>query len=305
MKIGLAHYCEGAGHATKMLAIASQLEENKEVVVAGGGPGKKFVEINGHKEFEPQRVRFVENIQESGLFPPIGELAANSLKRISDYRKWLGNEDPDLLITDDIFAAIAATISGKDYYCVKHDTPDFYDSYTEKAGCWLINFFMKKTSQEFFRPLIWGEETEGMTEVGPLGLENNSEVEEVDILLVPSTYSGDEIKNVLGETERDVKVVGAPEWSPKTSLQPYIESADTVVCSGYSTVMEAALAGTSCVMVPETSEQRGVANRISSIKGFEKASKENLERKLGEVGEPEKMENGAREIVQKILDEPG
>jgi len=47
--VAVAHYPEGAGHATRMLAVARSLEAHgASVALAGGGPGTKFVDLHGY-----------------------------------------------------------------------------------------------------------------------------------------------------------------------------------------------------------------------------------------------------------------
>ena len=62
--IAVAHYPEGAGHATRMLAVADALSDaGAEVEFAGGGAGTQFAALNGYDEFEPAVVDYIDTYQ--------------------------------------------------------------------------------------------------------------------------------------------------------------------------------------------------------------------------------------------------
>jgi UDP:flavonoid glycosyltransferase YjiC (YdhE family) len=64
--VAVAHYPEGAGHATRMLAIADELAaRGAQVTLAGGGAGQRFVELNGYDAFEPTPVDYVDTYQDA------------------------------------------------------------------------------------------------------------------------------------------------------------------------------------------------------------------------------------------------
>ena len=59
--VAVTHYPEGAGHATRMAAIAEAIEANGGTVrMAGGGAGTEFVALNGYDEFEPTTVDYID-----------------------------------------------------------------------------------------------------------------------------------------------------------------------------------------------------------------------------------------------------
>jgi len=80
------------------------------------------------------------------------------------------------------------------------------------------------------------------------------------------TYSTqfDAITDWLRADGHTVTVIGDHDWGPVPSLLSVLRRADAVICSGYSTIMEAAVAGTQYVVVPATNEQRYIASRHSS-----------------------------------------
>jgi len=92
-----------------------------------------------------------------------------------------------------------------------------------------------------------------------------------DVVVVPSRYSS--LSRVAGHLRRqgyDVLDVADDDWDAVPSLLPYVRGADVVVCSGYSSVMDAAVAGTPCVVHPSTDEQRAVADWLErfDVTGF-------------------------------------
>ncbi|MFB6121765.1 MAG: hypothetical protein ABEJ68_11700, partial [Halobacteriaceae archaeon] len=103
---------------------------------------------------------------------------------------------------------------------------------------------------------------------------------------------------------RTVTHVGDPDWEAVPALLPVLERADAVVCAGYSTVMEAAVAGTPCVVVPETNEQRGVARRLRSVEGFVVA--DDAAGAVAALDDPPAAPahtNGVAAIAERVLDD--
>jgi len=311
-KIAVAHYCEGAGHATRMLAVAEELRAASfEVVLAGGGPGTKFVELNGYEVFEPLAVDFIGDYQHgAGLLDVLRHSGPAIVERVKQYRGWLSEEGPELLVTDDISAAMAAALSSQRYVYVCHDPSEFYSNTVERAGAWIRNRIARSTAEQFLIPKVWqgGPMIPGTTAIPPLAPRLNGHVESVDVLVVPSTFTVDteRLKDSLEDRGRDATVVGGSDWEPEASLQPYIAGAQLVVCSGYSTVMESAVAGTPCVILPETSEQRGVAAAVTERTGFYAAdSVEGVVDVLDTVEAPASRENGARAVANAVSNSLG
>ena len=274
MKVAIAHYCEGGGHGPRMLAVGKALENRgHEICIGGGGPGAKFVEINGYKEFKPEKVEFIDDY-EKGLHMTFLNSFPKSLKRVRDYISWFRQEEPDIIVTDDMFAGLASNLLGKKFYFIGHDTAEIYDDFSASLGTLGWNKFFDFTGEEFFQPSVWSDPK--YSGVGPMALEIEKDIEkDIDVLLIPSAYSEniEEIENSL--ENRDITVVGGDDWELQESLQPFIDKADLVICSGYSAVMEAAVAGTPCI--------------IEEIPGIAK-----------EIERPEKQANGAEQIAEKI-----
>ncbi|NIC00637.1 glycosyltransferase [Halobacterium sp. R2-5] len=313
-KVAVAHYCEGAGHATRMLAVVEELQAaGYETVLAGGGPGTKFVEANGYTEYEPLDVDFVGDFQGGGLLDVLRNSGPAVYERVSQYREWFDAEAPDLLVTDDISAAVAATLHGQRFVYVSHDPAEFYTTTVERAGAWLRNRIARRGAEEFLVPKVWSGDPSipGAVDVPPMAPDGGAPEEDVDVLVVPSEFSvdADGLAEALAAKGRDVTLVGGDGWEIQESLQPFIAGADLVICSGYSTVMEAAVAGTPCIVLPATSEQRGVVDALADTPGFYAAdSIAGVEALLDSVEAPEPHANGAKriaEIAASYIPEPG
>jgi len=302
-KVAVAHYCEGAGHATRMLAVVEELEAaGYDVVIAGGGPGTKFVEANGYTEFEPLDLDFVGDYQNGGLLDVLRNSGPAVAERVKQYRGWFDDEAPALLVTDDISAAIAATLHGQRYVYVSHDPAAFYSTTVERAGAWVRNRIAGYGAEQFLHPKVWsgGPSIPGADDVGPMAPVGDAPDADVDVLVVPSEFSvdPDRLADAIEASGRDVTLVGGDDWELQESLQPFVAGANLVICSGYSTVMEAAVAGTPCIVLPATSEQRGVVDALADTPGFYAAdSIAGVEALLDAVEPPEPHANGAKRVA--------
>jgi len=300
-KVGIIYNCEGSGHAMRMLAVAQRLEEKDiEFEMTGGGPGEKFLEMRGLSQYKPRvtdmRSRIEQNILKAGLYT-----FTEPVKRIKDLRKWIRKEEHDAIITDDPSGLIAAYLEEKKFYTVSHVTYQVPEDRFESWATWIINRLVMPRNEEFFYPAIWeGLTPEQATRVGPLAPKGEEMDLDFDILVVP-TEAADMEEGFIEELKEDysVEVVGSDDWELQPSLQPFISEADVVVCAGYSTMMEASVAGTSVVMMPQTSEQRGVANLLEDYDGFRMYSGDILE-DVEEVERPEPRENGADQIAEMV-----
>lgn len=272
-RVAVAHYPEGAGHATRMLAIVQALEERGATVrIAGGGPGTQFVRVNGYEPYIPTTVDFIDTRQ-FGVGDVFTDSVPSALRRVRGFSEWLRRESPAALVTDDMFATMAATLTQTPVYHLTHNTPGLYKQFIERTATAALTWYHKVATRSFFYPAVW-EPSEvdpaGVTRIPPVALESDNAAPEIDVLVVPSFYSSgtETLTARLRSAGREVTHVGGPEWETVRSLFPYIESASVVVCSGYSTVMEAAVAGTPCVVWPFTDEQRGVARLLRRTEGF-------------------------------------
>jgi len=274
--VAVAHYPEGAGHATRMLAVAEALESSGAAVrMAGGGAGTEFVALNGYDEFEPTTVDYIDTYQGGSTWQVVSQSLPASLGRIADYRRWLAATDPDALVTDDMFAAMAASRCDVPLYVLKHDMPGLYRDRVERTGARFHTAFQLSETREFFYPVVWPEsavDPSRATRIPPVALEGDGEArDDADVVVVPSHYSElDCIATQLRRQGYDVVNVADDDWDAVPSLLPYVRGAEVVVCSGYSTVMDAAVAGTPCVVHPATDEQAAVADWLErfDVGGF-------------------------------------
>lgn len=356
--VAVAYYPEGAGHATRMLAVAKALEERGVgVALGGGGPGAKYVEHNGYEEFSPTSVDFVSDYQghatatedrasvpddatatadgwtsrvdgelgrfggrRVGVAEETGSLARvltrslpDSAKRVRDYVGWLRSTKPDAIVTDDMFAAMAAPLANTPLYVLTHNASSYYDAVIEQTFTWLLNRYQLGAAGAFLYPAVWPPDPgdpPGVTRVPPVALEpaeDESPPEDVGVLLVPSTYSTgfDELAGALRAEGRSVTLVGDAEWSCVSAMLPYVRGADVVVCSGYSTVMEAAVGGTPCVVWPFTDEQHGFTRVIerTGVAGFQvEHSIPHVLRAVRHPPEAPRYENGAAHVAAFVRD---
>ncbi len=305
--VAIARYCEGAGHASRMLAIANALRTSGvSVAFGGGGPGAEFVAMHGYDEHEVTPVDFIGDFQRGrGLLDVIRHSVPALFRRIRDWRRWIRDIDPALLVTDDISAALAARLARQRYIHISHDPAGFYDTVSERYGARIRNRLARSGALSLLQPKVWPGEPviRGADPIPPLAPLADDSDPSVDVLLVPSAFGMDydALASALQDAGRDVTLVGGPEWTVKPTLQSHIEAANLVVCSGYSTVMECAVGGTACIVVPTTSEQRGVARAVAGISGF--ASAQDGDKVLAihdTVPAPAPQENGVERVVEVV-----
>lgn len=314
-KVAVAHYPEGAGHATRMLAVAKALEaRGATVTLAGGGPGARFVERNGYEQFEPASVDFIGDYQGGSLARVLTHSLPNSARRVYDYVNWLRRERPDALVTDDMFAAMATDFTDIPLYACTHNASSYYDAVIEQGFTWLLNHHQLHAAEAFLYPAVWPPDRgdpPGVMYVPPIALDLGGEDRppaEMDVLLVPSAYSHgfETLADRLEAAGYDVTLVGGPDWECVPALLPHLRAADKVVCSGYSTVMEAAVAGTPCIIYPFTDEQHGVSRVVErrGLDGFQvEHSISHVVRAVGQSLDAPAYENGAGRTAEYVLDD--
>ena len=311
--VAVAHYPEGAGHATRMLAVAQAFEDaGAEIALAGGGPGSRFIEHNGYDVFRAAPVDYIGDYQEGSLGRVLTRSLPYSAKRVVDLVRWLRRVDPAALVTDDMFAAMAASLTGTPLYVVTHNAASYYDAAVEQVFTWLLNRYQLDAAESFLYPAVWPldeGDPPGVTHVPPIALDPagcRPPEGDLEVLVVPSVYSTN--FDVLAETLRteghDVTHVGADGWEAVPALLPWVRAADVVVCSGYSTVMEAAVGGTPCVVYPFTDEQHGVTRVLErrGVRGFQvEHSVAHVARAVRHPPECPDHENGVGQVADHVL----
>jgi len=293
-----------------MLAIANELEaEGADVSFGGGGAGAEFVALNGYDAVEPTTVDFIDTYQDGSLWQSARHSVPASLGRIADCRAWLESTEPDAVVTDDMFAAMAASRCDIPLYVLKHDMPGLYQNPLERGGAQFHTLFQLTAAREFFYPVVWpesGADPHRATRIPPVALDGEPTVrDEADIVVVPSHYSSlDRVADHLRRQGYDVLNVADDDWEAVPSLLPYIRGADCVVCSGYSTIMDAAVAGTPCVVHPATDEQDAVAEWIQrfDVTGFTVAPEPiDVLDAVATLPDAPEFRNGADVIARRVL----
>jgi UDP:flavonoid glycosyltransferase YjiC (YdhE family) len=302
--VGVIYNCEGSGHAMRMLSIAQRLEGREvDCKLAGGGPSQEFLEANNVSSYTPETTD-MRSLVDGRLTQNSISTLKDPLDRVKHLMSWIEENDFDCIISDDPCGLLAARAKKIDFYVVSHVSKDIPVSRIESIATFLLNAAFIKEAEEFFYPSLWQcPDSDRLTKVGPLAPEYKGEAEgEFEILVVPSAISDntETICKTLQEDGYTVKKVGGEDWSPKPSLRPYIRKASTVVCSGYSTVMEASVERTPCILNPVTSEQKGVSKKLEGIRGFREHSG-SLSREISELQTPREYRNGAIDIADAVI----
>ena len=312
-KVGIVYWCDGAGHAARSIPVAQELESRGvEVTVAGGGQGKPFVEMNGFEHPDLTTVAVKGNNPVAFLRHTVFDLVPSSVRRLRELNRWLKEEEPDLVVTDDVFAAAAAVAQGVEFYRIDHLTPGMLDPHWDA----LLRLY-DRASLAFCEKIVvttlWEDEEapDGFELVGPLAQEGDREVEDYDVLLNPGTHGENfgEIRRRLEDRGLDVKLVGSEDWEVQPSMTPHTGAADCVVCTGYSSIADTVVAGTPCVVYPFLPFQKSLAEKAER-KGTEGVLKaetvdevvESAERCCSGEVEPPEYENGAEDFVDVVLD---
>lgn len=318
--IVVSHYPEGTGHATRMMAVARCLEDRgATVTLAGGGPGTRLYDVVGYEGRELTRVDYVEDFQEdedtlSSLTRVLTGSIPDSITRLRDIVAWFRSERPDAVVTDDMFAAAAAALTRTPLYVLTHNAASLYRDWIVRAATHGLTVGQRVFARRFFYPTLWpphaGDPAQ-VSRVPPVALESPASLTDggpadPGVVLVPSTFSTGfgKLAERLRDAGWEVTDVGGPEWTVLPSLLPMLRRADVVICAGYSTMMDAAVAGTPCIVLPETNEQRGVARRLETVPGFSVVdSPAAIPAALSDPPDRPSFTNGAPVVAERMLDD--
>ncbi|MFB6114304.1 MAG: hypothetical protein ABEJ58_09420 [Halodesulfurarchaeum sp.] len=312
--IALAHGPEGGGNATRMLAVAEELRARSvPVVVAGGGPGATFLSLNGFDEFEPTTIDFISRRGgDGGMINALAHAAPRSIRRLTDFYRWLSREEPAVLLTDDPFAAIAATVLDVPFFRIDHSSVACYDAVFERVAFGAFNGFSLRAGEGFFFISVFDDPYPDRPAIHPVGPVAHSPrdpepVEPFDVLVSPSTYSEgfDEIAGRLRNEGLSVTVVGGPDWEPVQSMTPVAAAADVMLCSGFSSLAHAAVVGTPVVNYPFIDCQRGIAEKIEreDVPGIEVVrSREEAVNAVLSPPDGVGIENGAPTVAETLVE---
>ena len=311
--VAIVYWCDGAGHAARSIPVAKEFEARGiDVSMAGGGQGKRFVELNGFEHPDLTTVAVKGDSPLSFLQHTLFELVPNSVRRYREVSRWLREEDPDILVTDDIFAGIAAARRGIEFYRIDHLTPGLLGPLWGPPQ-WFYNWVSLQFAEGIIVTSLWPDDPDpdGITRVGPLAQGGAPEdaVEPYDVLLNPGTHGDgfDEIRCCLVDAGYHVRTVGDDSWEPKPTMTPYTAAADVVVCTGFSSIADTVVAGTPCVIFPFLPFQKALAERADEkdIEGISQARSvdaviEQVEHYC-ECDEQPQYENGAEAFVDTVL----
>ena len=312
-KVGIVYWCDGAGHAARSIPVAKEFEARGcEVAIGGGGQGEPFVDMNGFDQPELTKVAVKGSTPLSFLRHTLFDLIPSAGRRYRELDEWLAAEDPDVLVTDDIFAAIVAIRQGIDFYRIDHLTTELF------GPVWgtplsIYNDLSLRFGEGIVVSSLWADQPDppGITRVGPLAQEGDGEVEPYDVLLNPGTHGENfaAIREALDANGYDVRTVGDDEWETKPAMTPYTEAAEVVVCTGFSSIADTVVAGTPCVIYPFLPFQEALADRAEAldIEGVSKAASvtevlDQVEGYCRSDATPD-YDNGAPAFVDAVLDE--
>ncbi|MFB6241430.1 MAG: hypothetical protein ABEJ36_01345 [Candidatus Nanosalina sp.] len=315
-KICMVYWCGGTGHAARSIPVAKEFRSRGvDVSIAGGGPGKKFVELNGFEHPDLTEAQDPAEFSLVDFLPRIfTDLVPSSAKRLRDIHRWLKEEDPDKLVTDDIFAALSASIQGIEFYRIDHLTPKMLPA-RWSIPLKVYNLASLVRGEEILVTSLWKEEEDppSIKKVDPLAQEGEAgEVDDYDVLINPGSWGKnfDEIRSILEEKGYEVRTVGDEDWEVKSSMTPYTEAADVVVCTGFSSIADTVVAGTPCIVYPFLPFQKALADKAErkDIEGITRADSveeiiSSVDRYCSEGSESPEYENGAPELVDRVLED--
>ncbi|RJX41925.1 hypothetical protein DM826_09680 [Halonotius aquaticus] len=312
-KVAIVYWCDGAGHAARSIPVAKEFRSRGiEVAIGGGGPGERFVDLNGFEQPEFTTVTVEGNTPKAFLEHTLFDLVPSSVRRLREVTAWLREEEPDVLITDDVFAGLAAARLGIDFYRIDHLTTDLFGTVWGPPLAF-YNQVSLKFAEGIIVTSLWPDDPapEGTTRVGPLAQEGDPEeaVEPYDVLLNPGSH-GDhfgELRERLEVKGYDVRTVGDDDWETKPTMTPYTAAADVVVCTGFSSIADTVVAGTPCVIYPFLPFQKALAERAEAkhLTGISMATTvdrviDRVEEYVGSDVAPD-YDNGAPAFVDTVL----
>jgi UDP-N-acetylglucosamine:LPS N-acetylglucosamine transferase len=313
-KVAIVYWCDGAGHAARSIPVANELQSRGvEVAMAGGGKGKKFVEINGYDHPDLTTVTVEGSTPLEFLEHTAFDLIPSAARRMREVYQWLKEEDPDKLVTDDVFAGLAAAKLGIEVYRIDHLTEDLLDP-VWRGPLAIYNEISLQFAEGIIVTSLWADEPdpEGITRVGPLAQDGEveEEVEPFDVLINPGTHGEnfDEIRERLEADGLDVRSVTDDDWDITPAMTPYTGAADVVVCTGFSSIADTVVAGTPCVIYPFLPFQEALAEEAErkNIDGIAHATDvtEVVEsvRRFRDSEESPEYENGAPAFADIVLD---
>jgi len=313
----------GIGHATRSLSIAKYLREKNseiDILFGGYGPGLEIVKMNGFKTYElPQPEYFpTENITLKKIIEPYYIHWKRYFKLFKEYKPYVHICDMEL------FSLIIGKIYAKHNILISHEfKPFIFKIGILKSFLRTLLIKMKDIIPEkVFYPWIEELGFSGKRKiVGPLAYEESAVKlkGKNKVLIVVSGAAKKTFENIdfssmkrnITLYSRGVEINGVKQIPKCQNLFPYIKGVDLVICSGWSTIMEAFIARKPCLIIPGTEEQREVAYMCKRNNFADVATNENIEEKINElmfnkkirmqlIRNESKLDNGAKEIADYI-----
>ncbi len=314
-KVAIVYWCDGAGHAARAIPVAKEVKSRgNDLAIAGGGPGSMFVDMNGFEQPGLTEAAVKGSSITGFLKHTFGSLIPNIFRRTREISDWMREEDPDKVVTDDLFAILVAIYQGRELYRIDHITPGMF-GLKWRIPAEIYNRLSLLFGEQIIVTSLWKDDEEdpqGYTRVDPLAQEGESDeqIEEYDVLINPGTHGENfqEIRERLEDEGLNVRQVGDDEWETKPAMTPYTEKADVVICTGFSSIADTVVAGTPCIVYPFLPFQEAIADGIEekNLKGLSKATSveevvQEAERYCQEDAESPEYDNGASEFVDALL----
>lgn len=295
-----------------MLAVAAELDAaGVDLALAGGGPGTPFLRMNGFDVAEPTTLDFIGPRRNGSVLRALAGVVPPAVRRLRDFHGWLGEHDPDVLLTDDPFAVAAARARGVPFFRLDHSMVDCYGALVERTAFRLFNGYSLRAGEGFFHTRLWDASlpprAETLFPVDPIAFEPDDAdpVDPFDVLVIPGTYSTGfpDVVDRLRADGYDVTLVGGPEWETVPAMAPHAAAADLVLCTGFSSIAEGVVAGTPVVVRPFIDCQYGIAAGIDrhGVRGV--ATAYSVDGVLDAVADPPPapdFENGAGQIADRL-----
>ena len=339
-KILIGCHGGGAGHATRSIAIARRIREaspKTEIFFTCSGAGVKFIRMNGFRCLEtPQpAARMLDRAM--GVDYSYKRIPFDAMAYFRKTFRLIRSFRPDIVVSDMDFAAtVISKMLGIPNFLISHLVERFF--YPEVG---ILNYpkmvglrVLYRCSYRIFVPDVLGLPIpEGLTDksirIGYLACISKRSREprntaEQRILFVPSDMNramGDQIltelckvprARVLSRHRPSVDLENVEFVDPVPELSEHIAESDLIVCSGYTTVMEAVAANRPCVLVPGNFEQSFIGS-LGEAKGVLSVAKiQDLRLKVQRLlNDPEtrdrmatsqlSVNDGTQEVVRHVL----
>lgn len=326
----------GAGHATRSASIAyeiKQLDESAEILFICSGIGARFIRLASFvcEEIEDAISDMIIHSFKGGNYTL--RFIKNYPRTLSSVKRVIENFKPDIVVSDQEFTSLIISKFKKiRNFLITHEIPPFELDCLSKFSNWfrIKGFhFALDISDRIIVPDIVGidipDEIKNKTNrVGFLAkIPEKRGENKVNRVLISLSFTSQEKISGIFDSISDLPVElwsrikfpadGVRYLEPVPFLTEYMKNCGIVVCSGYSTVMEAVGLRIPCLIIPETREQKIFAekaemNGVAKVSGVENIRNDILElmnsyerRKM--ISSQKKIPNGSVQSAEIILSE--